>query len=150
LAANSTTPIRSGESYTNNHRRRAGSVLWAARKRRLHFPPRLDQVPITLEMENISTGPTFRDFVIILTERSVQDVMVARSRAIFTVVAITRKIVQRYCVQRVVYTVRFQSTRIIPCRHNKRKICIILISVIEPPLNNKESTRVQTSCSSLY
>jgi hypothetical protein len=45
------------------------------------------------EMENISRGPTFGDFVTILTERSMQDVMVERSRVIFMAIAITRKIV---------------------------------------------------------
>jgi hypothetical protein len=44
-------------------------------------------------MENISRGPTFGDFVTILTERSMQDVMVERSRVIFMAIAITRKIV---------------------------------------------------------
>jgi hypothetical protein len=33
-------------------------------------------------MENIVRGPTFEDFVTILTERSMQDVTVARSRVI--------------------------------------------------------------------
>jgi hypothetical protein len=47
--------------------------------------------------EELSRGPTFRDFVTILTETSMQDVTVARSREIFTAIAITRKIVQCYC-----------------------------------------------------
>jgi hypothetical protein len=56
-------------------------------------------------MENLSRGSTFGDFfVTILTEWSMQDVTVARSRVIFMAIAMTRKIVQCYCVHRVVYT----------------------------------------------
>ncbi len=55
----------------------------------------------TREMENISRGPIFRDFVTILTERSMQDVTVERFRVIFTAIVIARKIVQCYCVHRV-------------------------------------------------
>jgi hypothetical protein len=53
-------------------------------------------------MENINIDPTFGDFVTILTERLMQDVTVERSQVIFTVIAITRKILQCYCVHRVV------------------------------------------------
>jgi hypothetical protein len=54
----------------------------------------------TREMENISRGSTrtFGDFVTILTDRSMRDVTVERSRVIFTAIVITRKIVQCYCV----------------------------------------------------
>jgi hypothetical protein len=65
-------------------------------------------------MENIGRGPTFEDFVTILTERLMQDVTVARSRVIFIAIVITRKILQCYCGNRVMYTVQFQSTRVIP------------------------------------
>ncbi len=50
---------------------------------------------LSREMENIST---FGDFVTILTEKSMQDVTVERPRVIFTAIAITRKILQCYCV----------------------------------------------------
>jgi hypothetical protein len=43
------------------------------------------------EMENISRGPTFGDFVTILTERSMQDVTVARSQIIFMVIGVHAK-----------------------------------------------------------
>ncbi len=49
---------------------------------------------LTREMENISRDPTFGDFVTILTEMSMQDVMVERSGVTFTGIAIARKIVQ--------------------------------------------------------
>ncbi len=44
------------------------------------------------EMENISRGSTFGDFVTVLTERSMQDVKVERSRVIFTAYAIQEKL----------------------------------------------------------
>jgi hypothetical protein len=66
-------------------------------------------------MENIiSRGSTFGDFVTILTERSMQDVTVERSRVNFSTNAITRKIVQCYCVHRVVYTLYSFSTNVTP------------------------------------
>jgi hypothetical protein len=40
----------------------------------------------TREMENISRGPTFWDFVNILTERSIQYVTVERPQVIFTAI----------------------------------------------------------------
>jgi hypothetical protein len=44
-----------------------------------HQEPHLHaKVSVTREMENISRGSTFVDFVIICTERSMQDVTVAR------------------------------------------------------------------------
>jgi hypothetical protein len=46
---------------------------------------------------------TFGDFITILTERSMQDVMVERFAVIFTAIAITRKVVQCFWVHRVVY-----------------------------------------------
>jgi hypothetical protein len=46
------------------------------------------------EMENISRGPTFGDFVTILAESSMPDVMVEKSQVIFTAIAFTRKIIQ--------------------------------------------------------
>jgi hypothetical protein len=73
----------------------------------------------TREIENICRASTFGDFVTILTERSMQDVMVARSPVIFTAIAITKKIVQCYCVHRVVYTVQFPSKRVIPANITK-------------------------------
>jgi hypothetical protein len=76
-------------------------------------------------MENISKGPTFRDFVTILTETSMQDVTVARSREIFTAIAITRKIVQCYCFHRVVVIFTVSINKSNPCRHNNGRICII-------------------------
>jgi hypothetical protein len=65
---------------------------------------RIREGECTLQMENISRGSTFGDFVTILTERSMQDVTVERSEVIFTAIAIARKIVQCYCVHRGVYT----------------------------------------------
>jgi hypothetical protein len=74
------------------------------------------------EMEKISGGPNFEDFVTILTERLMQDVTVARSRVIFMAI--------------VNVPVHFESDL---CRHNKRRICIIQqllshlkTSVVEP------------------
>jgi len=55
--------------------------------------------------------------VTILTETLMQDVMFARSREIVTAIANTKKIVQ--WVHRVVYTVQFQSTRVIPAYRTK-------------------------------
>jgi hypothetical protein len=68
---------------------------------------------LSREMKNIST---FGDFVTILPEKSMQDVMVERSRVIFTAITITRKILQCYCVHRVVYLYTLNSflTTVIP------------------------------------
>jgi hypothetical protein len=49
-----------------------------------------------------SRDPTFGDFVPILTETSMQDITVARSREILMAIAITRKILQCYCLHRLV------------------------------------------------
>jgi hypothetical protein len=52
-------------------------------------------------MDNISRGPTFGDFVTVLSERSMKNVTVERSQVIFTAIVIARKIVQCYCEHRV-------------------------------------------------
>ncbi len=77
------------------------------------------------EMENISTlyriGPTFGDFVTILTERSVQDIKVEKSQVTFTAIVIRRKIVQCYCVHRVVVHCSVSINKSDPCRHTITK-----------------------------
>jgi hypothetical protein len=52
----------------------------------------LKYLVMSREMENISRGSTFGDFVTVLTERSMQDVKVERSRVIFTAYAIQEKL----------------------------------------------------------
>jgi len=73
------------------------------------------------EMENICRGSNFGDFVTILTERLMQGVTVVRSRAVFTAIVITRKIVQCHCVHRVVYTLYSFSTTVISVDMTKRE-----------------------------
>ncbi len=74
-------------------------------------------------------SPTFGDFDTIFTVMLMQDVIVARSREIFTAIAIKRKIVQ--WVHRVVYTVQFQSTRVILADRTKGESDYT--AVIKPP-----------------
>jgi hypothetical protein len=72
------------------------------------------------EMEHISRGSSFGDFVTILTERSMQDVTVERFRVIFTTIAITRKL---YIVTVYIeyYTLYILSTTVIHANKNKTK-----------------------------
>ncbi len=70
-------------------------------------------------MENISIGSTLGDFVTILTERSMQDIKVERSRVMFYSHCHTRKIVQCYCVHRVVYKQRVVYLWLCHCRTGK-------------------------------
>jgi hypothetical protein len=90
-----------------------------------HLPRQQSRV-----MENISRGPTFGDFVTILTERSEQDVTVEGSWVIFPAIAVTRKIVQCYCVHVVVYRlyVQLQSTTVIPADITKGESALYLYS----------------------
>jgi hypothetical protein len=64
------------------------------------------------------------------------------------VIAITRKIVQWCFGNRVIYTVQFQSTRVIPADITKGESA--LYNIVEPPWNSQESMRGQTPLSLLY
>jgi hypothetical protein len=55
----------------------------------------------TIDMENISRGPTIGDFVTILTERSMQDVTVARSQIILMTIGIIQQSLRHLTAKRV-------------------------------------------------
>jgi hypothetical protein len=77
---------------------------------------------LSREMENISRGSTFADFVTILTERSMQDVTFERSRVILQPLPLQEKLhsVAVYIYSRL-NTVQFLNNND-PCRHNKGSV----------------------------
>jgi hypothetical protein len=62
-------------------------------------------------------NPDSGSAILFLTEGSMQDVTVARSRIIFTAIAMTKKILECHC------TVSINNSD--PYRHSKVRICII-------------------------
>ncbi len=119
------TPLLDGDEDYSSDEEVLYNDAWDGMKMRGKGASRPDSPPSGTgrEMESISGGPTFGDFVTVFTETLMQDVMVAKSWEIFTAIVITKK----YCTMLLCTNGSVHCTVAInksdPCLQNKGRIC---------------------------